>query len=195
MPQYRLAAQPGQAHVVYLGMVDRPGRVVEWVGWPTPWMEPVDEAAKRIADYVQRNGSFKPHSPIDQASGTYYLPAGGLRDGDGILPAMPIYRSASPFEWQGRSIAAGVPLCWLSWPTWVLDPVNEAAHRVRAYWERHHRDTRLPRSPWNEFDDSLWLPELLSRAASPRQPFAPSDMLGQPLAPDDFGIGRMGARR
>lgn len=198
MPQYRLVPQPGHSHVVHLGIVDRPGRVVEWVGWPTAWMEPADEPARKIAAYAKQHGQMKPMSPRDERAGEFYLPAFGLREGDDVVLGMPVYETErAPFEWQGRTILAGTPLCWLSWPAWALHPVNEPAQRVREYFERHHRDPRLPRSPWNEYTNATWLPELRSRAAAARQPFAPSDVIGKTLAPDDFGIGRMaaGARR
>ena len=147
------------------------GAVVGLQGWPkgdlANKLEPVNEAAKRIVAWFHRNAgdAFMPQSPWDSEHGRYYLPAtskdtrgGRVHPVKNPLSSMPHYRAriASDGIWLPDEFA------FLGWPQlgMALTPANEPAERVVAYFEMNAGNPAMLASPWNQYDDELFLPML-----------------------------------
>lgn len=174
------------------------GREVDLLTWPTAVitgeLEPVNEPAERIAGYLRRNSRdpWLPPSPYNPVTGTIFLPAStqpgnwhrsfppAVAEGD-AKPDMPHYEVRQiDARFGSRNVEQGTQIAFLGWnePIFFLQPINEAAERVAAYYAEHRNHPQLPRAPWNLFDDSLFLPELpalVRKGAAilaPERPFA-----------------------
>jgi hypothetical protein len=181
-PRYRLRADDAVN-----GLGERAGYEFDFTGWPKPTFEPLNEPARRIAAYATKH-QFDPYKPdVPLARGSYYLPYfttieavresehvipngnGGftLFRGQGYrplpttdLPGMPKYRLRAQARFGNAIKEAGEVVAYLSWPLGSsLDPVNDEARQVVAYLREWIDHPKLPPCPWNDFTDSIDLPD------------------------------------
>lgn len=175
-PRYRVVADS-----FYLYSIHRPkGSEFEHLGWPIKGLEPINESAKKIAAYHARNAlnPFLPLSPYDRGLTRFFLPAviawPGLPRRIHPVPEVgPVYRVTREGDIDG-DVKVGDFVCLLSWPDGfkhhpavgaaAVEPANEAARTVSAYYEKFRDHKGLRSSPWCEFEGSLILPELQAPA-------------------------------
>ena len=161
--------------------------VKNFYGWPREGeLEPLNIAASAIFNYFSRNRTqaFLPKSPWDAAAGRFYLP-GMLHHirGRRFPPAVsaseapasaPRYRMLSydGEEFAGKRIAYKEIFSFFGWPEFGMraEPVNHAAKAVVKYYEANQGHPALPPSPFNQFDDALWLPQLPELAVPEERP-------------------------
>ena len=172
MPTYRIKNDAVIGGALYLK-----GAIVKnHNGWPNQNLEPLDDAASTITEYFRTYGNepFLPDTPYDARSGQIYLP-GQLPNvrGRSFPPAiepddaparMPRYRmrSSNGAEFGSKRIGYGTVFAYAGWPelTMSIAPANEEARAVLAYFEANHSRPYFPLSPFNLFDNTLWLPQL-----------------------------------
>jgi hypothetical protein len=178
MPKYRALRD----HVFINSVGYLAGNVLEHRGWPR-WnegdAEPIDDEAKEISRWFAKNGNEVlrlPPTPFDDA-GNVYLPANcidwrstRLPGVDREQPTMPRYRVLARSIFVGPTEHhKGDEVTFCGWPpAFALEPLNEPAKAVAAYFAEHSAHPQLPRSPWNEFaGGSLYLPELPAHRPGP----------------------------
>jgi hypothetical protein len=170
-PRYRNAADS----VIAVGSVlFGPGAKFESLEWPTnSELEPVNDSAWRVMTYYTRRRHqpfFPQHLTV---GGRVYLPAvmhpvedydfnlPGLPEKDFDIPdTAPVYRLGAAFRVGRKGFVIGELATYLGWPRFGLEPVNESATLVRAYFMLHEKHPDLPPCPWNLYDDAPWLPTL-----------------------------------
>jgi hypothetical protein len=171
-PRYRNASD---APLVVGSVLFGPGAKFESLEWPTnSELEPVNDSAWRVMTYYTRR-RHQPHFPEHPTvNGRVYLPAvmhpvgdfdfnlPGQPDGFDIFDTAPVYKCGAGFRVGRQHFAIDEQCCYLGWPRFGLEPVNEAATLVRAYFMLHVKHPDLPPCPWNLYDDSTWLPVLRS---------------------------------
>jgi hypothetical protein len=179
MPRYRVISETAVVNSV----VYHRGAGVTSSGWPTVHMKPLDEEARRIADYYRRrhHAPGLPLSPYIAAFGCFYLPEllpdvpgrkinGWIKD-DAALVGMPRYTTNSGVtELSGLTVMAGDEFTFIAWPSHWFVPVNDEAHRVADYFAEHCDNPKLPPCPWDEFTRSVFLPDLPPIDTSYRPP-------------------------
>jgi hypothetical protein len=174
-PLYRAGAE-----TIFIGKtLCRPGATAVWSGWPSKEMrgvQPVNEPARKIYDWYVRHVDHGPipASPYSNKHARYLLPA--VLDlpvapvGDQLptfvapvveMPGMPRWRSWTDVRSGARVVPRGQEFIFLGWPASVfLDASNAPAEEVQAYWRYAlHHPAREP-APWDEFSDSLFMPQL-----------------------------------
>ena len=181
-PRYELISPDDREFVTFNCMPARVGRVVDFFGWPEiRTMKAVNEPARRIYEFakIHQFNNARPLTPQDAIGGAIYLPVlvGGYREGQAVTTGMPRYIAPNHnFELRGRFVPMGQEFAWVAWPAFGLESANEAAARVVDYLEANREHPRLPLSPWNDYDNSLWLPDLpeirRGPGAVPLQPLA-----------------------
>ena len=157
-----------------MNMPARTGTVVEFLGWPDLLhMEPTNEPARRIYKFQKAHqfDSAKPPVPHDPIGGAIYLPVlvDGYREGKNATPEMPRYIARNRnVDLRSRVIPVGMEFAWVSWPIFGIEASQRTSgtcRRISRCANREH--PRLPISPWNDFDDTLWLPDLPERKKGP----------------------------
>lgn len=150
----------------------RKGQEFTWPGWPKCFsgaVEPVNESAKRIMAYWgthHMNGQL-PLSPYNADHARIFLPAHFPSMGT-RLPAlpreeaegMPRYRSILGGQFGPRRVERGEEIAFTAWPTYGLEPINDEAERVVAYYEMYRDNPRLLPSPWCAYECAIFLPDL-----------------------------------
>src|SRR5262245_47413918 len=147
------------------------GGVVGHTLWPDPWLEPLNEGARRIADYFAKNHANRllPARPFDHdVAHAFHLP-GFLRDAHrGWLPeyrevaGAPRYTTSGAVAFSDRSVDGRKGFPWLGWPLERSRMANEAAERVLQYLADNEEHPLLPKvlAPWDDYSRGLWLPRL-----------------------------------
>ena len=152
-----------------------PDSAVRVLAWPnTTELEPLNESARKIVAYYQRRrlDPFLPSTPFDRGSGRIYLPAMLTLacvdepswphlppQPDPVLPSMPLYKVTGHKVMVGRDhVERGATVVYLGWPRLFMEPANEVAQRIVEWVASAKGRINLPPSPWNDFDNELWLP-------------------------------------
>lgn len=167
IPRYRNAAP----HLISVGsMLIRAGDEFDFAGWPPLGkVEALNEPARRIIEYRTKlkNDPFCPASPRNDIAGGIFLPAvcelgASLRVVDPAPDGAPLYRATAETQCgHHRKVAEGETVAVLGWPSnHCLEPANEAAERVKAYYEENRDHPRLFSAPWCEYRRELVLPDL-----------------------------------
>ena len=186
MPRYRVIADAFMAN----GSLCLKGATVRHDAWPDlQKLAPADDDARAITEYfrVHRHEAFLPRSPFDARTQKIYLP-GQLPSVRGrgfpaavdereASPSIPRYKMTSPYGQQfgGKHIPEDAEFAFLGWPEigMRVEPVNNEAKAVVAYFAEFGSLPHFPVSPYNCFDGSLWLPALGEPASDEnRWPFA-----------------------
>jgi hypothetical protein len=172
MPLYNVAAP--STFIPPLGLLIK-GRTLDHVGWPkvsSGKLEPVDEDARRIVDYFEahRGDAAMRSSPYDPAHGRIYLPHYLAQPSGDRLPPLPSEPIEGAPKWRTRwqlvfgkqTVPIGSLIEWCAWPCddLNLEPANEVAEEIAAYYASHKNHPGLPSSPWCDFQRAPFLPEL-----------------------------------
>lgn len=201
LPIYRTTAEPTYVN----GAPHHAGAEVNFHQWPRESLEPVNEPARRIIAYFQKHrfDGFLPRSPFDADHRRFLLPAHlpGLPTRRkpslpaAVSPGMPLYRTRIEMPFGHRVVAAGEVIALLAWPTvdMHLVPVNYEAQRVVDYFEINEKNPRLLPAPWDEFEETLFLPDLPAPRVIRREDEPPASRAIATKPP--AAIPQRGARR
>jgi hypothetical protein len=169
-PKYRNAS--GDPMVVG-SVLYPPGARFESLDWPANTeLEPVNDTAWRVMTYFTRR-RHQPNFPERlRVNGRVYLPAilhpvepydfalPGLPEDFDIPEDAPLYKCGAGFRIGRQHFVIGEAARYLGWPRFGLEPVNENATAVRAYFMLHEKHPDLLVCPWNLYDDAPFLPKL-----------------------------------
>jgi hypothetical protein len=189
MPKYRTTRD----NVLIDSMLYDKGAEREIAGWPprgpilSGALVPADDAARRITQYFAKKwmDPWLPKAP-HRDGGKFFLPATAAAKSwrhefpaavapEDERPGMPRYRVANENRFGRQHYAAGAEFAFLGWPeaAFGLSPLNEPACALADYFETNREHPDLPASPWNLFDDSLYLPSLEPLRPGPWAPRLP----------------------
>jgi hypothetical protein len=132
--------------------------------WPLPHeLEPLNEGARRCADFWAKYHGCRnfPDRPYDwRLMGQFYLPGSLGWQGRGTLPDFIAIENAPEGAPMYKASARNDRFVFFGWPDQYWRAASSSAERVVAYLAENVNHPILPLSPWNCFDNSLWLPEL-----------------------------------
>ncbi|MPZ39839.1 MAG: hypothetical protein GEU95_17620 [Rhizobiales bacterium] len=150
------------------------GKEITWPGWPKTFsgsVEPVNEPARRVMQYWSKHrlDGRCPPSPYNAEHGRVFLPAHMPADSRSTrlqslpreeLPSMPKFRAVWRGEYGPRKVEIGEEVAFCGWPGSGLEPINDEAKRVVAYYEIYRDNPRLLSSPYCEYAQEIFLPPL-----------------------------------
>jgi len=200
-PRYRVTKDCVVGSVLYMA-----GAEFRWDGWPvTPAgddaIEAANEAGARILRYWRKHRQTPgcPSSPYATKHGRFYLPA-QIQDPhvtrlpgvpEAATDEMPRYRAVRPIRLGKDTMEAGQEFAYTAWPPTDLAPSNDAAEAVTAYLRENVGNPNILPSPWCEFVQDVFLPEL--PVPDRQRPNAFGNV--QPLTVGDDAFRELSARR
>jgi hypothetical protein len=153
--------------VAFGGIPYKKDAVIErHVLWPMPHeLEPLNEGAQRIADFWAKHHGCRnfPDRPYDwRLTHRYYLPGDLGWQGRGTLPPFIAIEDAPEGAPMYKASARNDQFVFFGWPDQYWQAASSSAEKIVRYLAEAENATNpmLPLSPWNCFDNSLWLPEL-----------------------------------
>jgi hypothetical protein len=166
-PKYRNASD---APLVVGSVLYGPGAKFASLEWPTnSALEAVNEAAQRVDTRRRHQPHFPEHltvkgniylPPIMHPVGDFDFNLPGPPDGFDIPDDAPVYKCGAGYRIGRKGFVIGELATYLGWPSRWMEPTNEVATAICAYYAFHEKHPDLPVCPWNLYDDAPWLPTL-----------------------------------
>jgi hypothetical protein len=178
-PRYRTTRVTHRGGIPYKAGVE-----IRVSGWPSNDVEPLNESAKRIMDWLGRFGRhpLKPVTPHNDLVGHLYLPGvlpnfgaprvfnpifdkpknstiSPVRESE-VVEGMPRYKSSQDQLLGKTSVPAGTEFCFLGWPLDSFTATNKPANEVKAYHVENYDNPALLPSPWCHYAQAVVLPTL-----------------------------------
>lgn len=152
----------------------RKGQEFNHLGWPKVFsggIEAANEAATRVMQWWSRfrlDAQCPPtpwNAEHDRIFLPHHLPPDFRSTRQPALPrveieGMPRYRATWQQNFGGREVSIGDEVSYCGWPKNGLEPINDEARQVAAYYETHRDHPKLTSAPWCDFAQELFLPEL-----------------------------------
>ena len=174
-PRYKIINEPVCLNSGVIWPVGSELAVLGWLPGRGANFEPLNESARRIHRYQSARQALYglPDSPFESKFGRIFLPWTNMFDPSrpdrrALLdtdapPNMPRYRILSlASDWNHQKFTNGDVIAYAGWPlaSLFLEPVDENAQRVAAYFEAFASHPQILSAPFCEFTLDVFLPEL-----------------------------------